>query len=217
MSARVLRTVLAGSVGLTLVAAGGAVAAPKPSCNLITDEANDTFLIRLQDGLGAYGPQEDALDILSGDLASNGKTITGVLRVKKLATSAATSPVGLSFRLQFALPGQTEENLFMTANRVGGTESFAVGVRNATLNTSTRLGDATGVFDVAKSEIRISAPIAAFKDVSGGIKPGTKLSLADLDQTSSRPSGAGPSVFADVAVSGKSYVAGSRSCVAVGK
>lgn len=217
MSARVLRLVLAGSLGLTLVAAGGALAAPKPSCNIITDETNDTFLLRTQDGLGAYGPQEDALDMVSGDLASNGKTITGVIRVSKLSTSAGTSPFGLSYRLQFSLPGQEDENLYMSANLVGGSESFAVGVRNTALNTSSKLADATGVFDVAKSEVRISAPIAAFKDVSGGLKPGTKLSLVDLDQTSSRPTGLGPSVFADVAVSEKSYVAGSPSCVAVGK
>lgn len=215
MTARVLHLALAGSVGLTVLA-GGAYAAPKPVCNLITDDKNDTFLLRSQDTAGAYGPQEDALDMVSGDLASNAKTITGVIRVVKLSTSAATSPVGLSFRLQFALPGQVDSNLYMAANRVGGTESFAVGVRDITTNTSTKLADATGVFDVDKSEIRISAPLAAFAD-AGGIKPGAKLSLADLDQTSSRPSGAGPSVFADVAVGAKTYVAGAPSCVVVGK
>ena len=211
------RVVLAGAVGLSLLAAGGALAAPKPVCNLIVDEKGDTFLLRTQDGAGAFGPREDALDIVGGDLASDGKVITGVLRVVKLAKSAPTSPSGVSFRLQFAMPNQEDSNLYMTANAVGGAESFAVGVRNVALNTSTKLADAKGVFDVAKSEVRISAPLSAFSSVSGGIKPGMKLTFADLDQTSSRPSGLGPSVFADVTQSPKTYTVGTPSCVAPGK
>jgi hypothetical protein len=216
MSARVFRTAVTASLFLSLAAAGGALAGPKKSCDLITDAENDTFLLRTQDSVGAYGPPEASLDIVGGDLASDDKTITGVLRVAKLATTAGTSPVGLSFRLQFALPGQTETNLYMTANIVAGSESFAVGVRDILTNTSTKLADATGTFDVEKSEVRISAPLAAFKE-AGGIEPGAKLTLADLDQTSSRPSGAGPSVFADVAISDKTYTAGNPSCVEVGK
>lgn len=216
MSARMTRIALTGSLVLSLAAAGGALAAPDPVCNLITDEEGDTFLLRTQDTVGLYGPDESSLDITGGDLASDAKTITGVIRVAELSTTAGTSPVGLSFRLQFALPGQTESNLYMTANVVGGTESFAVGVRDIATNTSTKLADATGVFDLDNSEVRISAPLDAFKD-AGGIKSGARLTLADLDQTSSRPSGAGPSVFADVAISDKTYIAGTPSCVAVGK
>lgn len=216
MRARLLRTaVTAGVLGL-VASAGIAGAAPKPVCNLLEDAKGDTFLLRTQDTAGVFGPQENSLDIVSGDLGSDGKTLTGVLRVEKLATTAATSPVGLSFRLQFSLPGAEDSNLYMTANLVAGAQSFAVGVRDALTNTSTKLADAKGVFDLDKSEVRISAPLSVFKPAAD-IKKGTKLTFAGWDQTSSRPSGAGPSVFADVARSEKTYVVGDATCVPVGK
>lgn len=216
MRAPLLRTAAtAAALGL-LATAGVAGAAPKPVCNLIEDDKGDTFALRSQDSAGVFGPQEDALDMVSGDLASDSKTLTGVIRVAKLSKSAATSPVGLSFRLQFSLPTQTDANLYMTANVIGGAETFAIGVRDDLTNTSTKLADVKGIFDVAKSEVRIFAPIAAFKPAAD-IKPGSKLTFAGWDQTSSRPSGAGPSVFADVALSEKSYVVGAKSCVTPGK
>ena len=51
---------------------------PKPSCLTISDPKGDTFAIRAQDGQGANGPQEDALDIVSGDLASDGNQLNRI-------------------------------------------------------------------------------------------------------------------------------------------
>lgn len=227
MSSRALRLTVAGSLVLTSLAAGGAVAAPakpKPVCNLITDEKNDTFALRSQDAQGAYGPQEDALDIVSGDLASDGKVLTAVLRVKKMALSSGTAPNGLSFRVQFTHGGLDEDtNLFLSGRASGTAQVFTAGSRAITANLSTKLADVKGVFDVTKSEVRISAPLEVFKSLGGGIKKGTKLQLADLDQTASRfitvnpATGADTATFADVGNSASSYTVGAPSCVVPGK
>ncbi len=229
MSAHPLRLALAASLVLSSVAAGGALAAPakgkaKPTCNLISDEKNDTFALRSQDSQRAYGPQEDALDIVSGDLASDGKVLTAVLRVKKLALATGSAPNGLSFRVQFLHAGLPEDtNLFLSGRASGGRTVFLAGSRAMTANVSTKLADVTGVFDVAKNEVRISAPLSAFEKVGGAIKRGTKLQLGELDQTSSRfvtvnpVTGADTATFADVTTSVSSYTVGASSCVVPGK
>jgi hypothetical protein len=218
------RIALVGAAAVSLLAAGSALAAPKASCNLIEDEKGDTFAIRTQDSFGAYGPQENALDIVSGDLASDGTVLTAVLRVEKLALSTATAPNGISFRVQFAHDGLDEDTvLYVDARASGGSTVFTAGSRNATTNVSTKLADATGVFDEGKNEVRIHAPLKVFAGLGGGITTSTRLTLADLDQTSSRfvgtnpVTGAGTAVFADVTRSDKTYKVGSPSCVVPGK
>src|SRR5262245_27463636 len=65
---------------------------PKPVCNLVTDPAGDASLLA-----GASGQGYDAsLDIISADVASDGKTITAVVRVKTLAKPAndTAAPLG---------------------------------------------------------------------------------------------------------------------------
>lgn len=229
MSARALRLAVAGAFALSSIAAGGALAAPakskpKPVCNLISDAKDDTFAVRSQDSQGAYGPQEDALDLVSGDLASDGKVLTAVLRVKKMALTAGTSPNGLSFRVQFTHGGLDEDtNLFLSGRAGSGAQVFTAGSRAITANVSSKIADVKGVFDVAKSEVRITAPLDVFKGLGGGIKTGTKLQLGELDQTASRfvavnpATGADTAVFADVTTSVSSYTVGAPSCVVPGK
>src|SRR5687768_14584060 len=108
MRARLLHpAVAAGVLGLmaaTVGVAGAAPAKPKPVCNLVQDAKDDTFAARYQETAGAYGPQESSLDIVSADLASDAKTLTGVLRVQSLAAAPATSPGGASYDINFTTP-----------------------------------------------------------------------------------------------------------------
>ena len=216
MSTRALRLVVSGSLGVALVAAGGAVAAPaKVACNLVTDAKDDTFLLRSQDGAGTYGPQENAADIVSADVASDAKTITGVVRVKSLAAAAATSPGGLSYDINLT-SSATDLPLYVRAVVPNaGTPTAEAGSRQSVVVTSVSspLGSGTVVVDKAKNEVRFSFPIAHFASV-GGLKPGTKLNFGDV--TTGRAAGS-RAVFADVASDGKSYVAGAKSCVVPGK
>jgi hypothetical protein len=219
----VLRPTLAVALCASVVAGGAAVAAPKvaPVCNLVQDAKDDTFALRYQEtihdlgGPGLYGPAEPALDIVSADVAADAKTITAVIRLNKLAKSAASAPGGLSYRVQFSAPGESDENMYLSAATTGTTDTFVAGTRAITANLSTKLADATGVFDLAKNEIRISAPLATF--AAQGVKAGVPLSFSGLDQTSARLTPTGTSSFADVARSEKTYKVGAPSCVVPGK
>jgi hypothetical protein len=220
---RVLRSLTAVALGASVILAGAAVAAPKaqPVCNLVEDAKDDTFALRYQEtihdlgGPGLYGPAEPALDIVSADVATDAKTITAVLRLNKLAKTASSAPGGLSYRVQFSAPGESDENMYLSASTTGTADTFAAGTRAITANLSTKLTDATGIFDVTKNEIRISVPLATF--AAQGVKAGVPLSFAGLDQTSARLTPTGTSSFADVALSDKTYKVGAPSCVAVGK
>jgi hypothetical protein len=216
MSARALRLVVSGSLGVALVAAGGAVAAPaKVACNLVTDAKDDTFLLRSQDGAGAFGPQEDAADIVSADVASDAKNITGVIRVKSLAAAPSTAPGGLSYDINLT-SSATDLPLYIRAIvPSSGAPTAEAGSRESVVVTSISvpLGSGTVVVDKAKNEVRFSFPVALFDSV-GGLKPGTKLNFGDV--TTGRAAGS-RAVFADVAVEGKTYAAGTKSCVVPGK
>ncbi|MCU1590746.1 MAG: hypothetical protein JWP11_2002 [Frankiales bacterium] len=226
MSVSLLRPAVAVLLCASAVAGGAATAAPKkpaapPVCNLVEDAKADTFLLRYQDtahdlsGQSAYGPAEPALDIVSADVAADAKTITAVIRVDKLAKSASSAPGGLAFRVQFASASESDENMYLSATTDGTKDTFVAGTRAITANLSTKLADATGVFDLAKNEIRISAPLATF--AAQGVKAGAPVSFSGLDQTSARLTPTGSSSFADVATSAKGYTVGAPSCVVPGK
>lgn len=213
-------TVCAG-VALGGVATAGPKKKPAPVCNLVTDNKDDTFLLRYQqtgNDLGApvpYGPHESALDITSVDVSSDAKTLTAVVRVQKLSKAASTAPGGLSFRVQFATPTQKDENIYLSGYTNGSTDTFEAGTRAITANVQTKLADATGVFDLQKNEVRISAPLATW--AKQGATPGVVVSFEGLDQTASRGVAAGRAAFADVALSDKTYTLGAPSCVVPGK
>ena len=216
MRIRLLRPALGAGLISVVAVAGLAGAAPaKVACNLIQDEKDDTFLLRSQDAAGAYGPQEDAADIVSADVASNAKTITGVIRVKSLAKAASTSPGGLSYDINLT-SSATESPLYLRAvvpNSGDGTAEAGSRESVVVTSVSAPLGAGTVVVDKAKNEVRFSFPVALFDSV-GGLKVGTKLNFGDV--TTGRAAGS-RAVFADVATDGKTYVAGSKSCVAPGK
>jgi hypothetical protein len=221
-------TVVVASVAALAVAVP-ASAKPKVACNLAVDATKDTFLIRAQETPAVFGPQEDGFDLTSVDIASNAKTITGVLRVVKLSKAIQSAPEGIDFRVNFTLPNQdgAADNFFLNArlDADGTTHFFAAHITRLAPNASTtiKLADGTGVFDTKKNEVRISAPLSSIKNGGLALRNGMKIFLSGLDQSASRvvvvnPStGIATATFADVAQSDKTYVAGSRSCVTPGK
>lgn len=211
-----LRPVLALAVCASVVAGGAAVAAPKkpavkPACNLVVDVKGDGTGFVFTDA--SYLPNDANLDLISGDIASNAKTVTAVIRTDALTLSDSSSPTGRAYYANFTVG---EVALHLSAALDGsGEATYSAGF------TETRrksLGEATGVIDVAKKEIRISAPLSIFAE-KAAIKPGTKIT--DLNLLAQRYVGnrsvGGVTPSADAAEGGKTYVAGAPSCVAVGK
>lgn len=202
---------------------------PKPACQIITDAKGDTFATRAQDGQGVFGPQENALDIVSADLASDGKVLTAVIRLASVSRAIVTSPQGFTTGIDFRIGAGTDV-VRLAAVLVQGGDRFEVSTRpvDAVPNTpSTFVGEVTGTVDTAKGEVRIHAP-AAILAPFGGLKVGTKLLPNDAESATasrgvpaiSRTPGApmttrGP--FADIAAGGKTIAIGAPSCVVPGK
>lgn len=204
MSARALRLVLAGSLALGLVAAGGANAAPKAVCDLVKDEKGDAEILSSQ----------PALDVVTGDIASNAKTITAVMRLDgKPSGGNPQAAGGTRYYFSFNVPGADSPQYLSALVPFVGEPTFRTGqiVSDGTRRTFTN--DAEPVTGSIKDKVlTIHAPVSAFAE-RAKIKPGTKLS------------GLTAETFALVGVflisvddaGGKTYVAGTRSCVTPGK
>ncbi|MDX6197655.1 MAG: hypothetical protein QOJ79_806 [Actinomycetota bacterium] len=231
MSAR-LRPALVTGLVLTVALTGIASAATKkaavtPVCNLLTDAAGDGNGIDPGSPVPAQsgGPSNDAVDILSADVASDAKNITGVLRVKKLAATSSSAPTGMTWSVAFTVDTTT----FSLAAHSDPTGAITYDAAHSAPGVNSLYGPGvTGVFDTAKSELRISAPRELFAKESD-LKPGTKLTglsanagpeVAIPDKAGAFGGGAileGALYYADTASGGKDYLAGTPSCVAVGK
>lgn len=215
---RVTRPVVCLAVAASLVGAGVANAAvkrpkPKPVCNLIADDKADASF------LGA-APNDPNLDIVSGDIASNAKTITAVLRLASFAETDPQAPLGRGYYLEFNAPG-LDTPIYFNFQITPDLKRFAWGTQEvlATGNGSyVKKGDATGVLDAAKGEIRISVPVADVNAV-GKVKPGAKLTNLAASSTmvlgTSVTGGLVSTV--DDAAGTKPYIAGAPSCVTPGK
>ncbi len=206
---------LAGVTGLS-----SASAAPKPVCKLVTDPAGDTVVYPVA------GQTSDAMDIVSMDVATSKRIVTAVVRVKKLAMTDVHAPTGMSWSANFVASGIT---LSLSAHTgPAGTPLFYASYDDPTVGGSIYAAPVEGVFDLAKNEIRMSASVSTFAG-EAAITPG-KTKLTDLSATTGAevliplPVGSfGNTLFsttvgtADTASGGKDYLAGTASCVAVGK
>lgn len=211
MHARLLRPALTAGLLGVLATAGLAGAAPAPVCKLVNDVKGDGtgFVFTDTD----YLPNDPNLDLISGDIATSGKLITAVIRTDELALSDPNSPTGRAYYANFMVGGA---QLFLSAALDGaGAASFSGGF---TETRRTSLGEATGVVDPAKKEVRITAPVSLFAE-KAAIKDGVKI--LDLNLLAQRYVGqrgvGGLTPSADEALGGKTYTAGAKSCVVVGK
>jgi hypothetical protein len=195
-------TALAAAV--TLAPEAGAAPPAKRVCNLQTDD--------------------------KGDIASSRDTITAVIRPAALAATDPVAPFGRNYVLVFSSPGSLGE-LFLGVRTfpTGPVFSFGyIGTKPDGTAGSVRLGDATGVVDVTRREVRISAPIRGFAPAKADLRVGRAViglttfisrsatPLANQDAPTGQRLPTGTVVPVDDAFGG-SYVLGTPSCVPVGK
>lgn len=205
-----VRPVLAVAVCAALAAGTGiAAAAPAAACNLLKDAKGDgTALLVLPSG----GPSDGAWDILSADLASTKKGLTTVVRVDKLAQTAATSPTGVHWRVDFKV-GDVELYTSVVADAVDGL-SGNFGYIDPDTGVGSSLGGAAPVLDMAKNEVRITVPDKAFGARATLKKAGTQLT--GLAATAGRFYNFGAVTLSegtDSAATEASYTTGTPSCV----
>lgn len=209
-------------------AATPATAAPKKKpvpkvCNIIADDPGDAFLGASQ------VPSDDSVDIVGGDFASNGKKLTGIIRLKALAQQNPRSPMGQVYFVIFKVKG-IEDTLTLSAGLYPTGNQFQYGYQAPdpnipVLNVSYTLGNAVGVIN--GNEIRITADIANFPQ-KAFLKNGNSVTTLTAEaryvygQRVVPSQNVGPvrvplgglTARLDDAT-GKAYVLGAPSCVAV--
>jgi hypothetical protein len=221
MSVSLLRPAVGVLLFASVVAGGAATAAPKPapkpaaqpSCNLMLDDKGDAKF-------AGNGPNDPNLDITSADVASDAKTVTTVLRLASFATTDPQSPLGRGYYVLFNAPG-SDFPVYFNMQITPDLTRFAWGdlEKLATGNGSyVKKGDATGVIDTAKGEIRISVPVSEVKAVAN-VAPGSKLTSINAAATAVLGTSKTPGLVStvDSATSNSAYIAGSPSCVVPGK
>lgn len=206
---------------VTTLAAGGAAAATKPKvkpvCNLIKDAAGDA-------SLQAPLPNDDGMDIVGADLASNTKLVTAVLRMKSVGNGSLSSVTGRRLTLEWTVPsGDYPLYLSMSTSQLGTYFDYGYLDTSATPPNIESQGAAQGTIIAAKNEIHITAPLSAFKPF-GKVSPGSKFteitaSGAQVFGVPQNDSGVYTYVSGslDDATAAKAYVAGTPSCVVPGK
>ena len=214
---------------LTAAVAVPADAAPKKKkpapkvCKLIVDDEGDAHLASPE------VPTDESVDIVEGDFASNGKKITGIIRLKSLVEENPRSPMGQVYFLLFKLKG-TDDTLTLSAGLYPTGNQFQYGYQApdpnvSALNVSYTLGDAVGT--ITGNEIRITADIANFPQ-KAFLKNGNSVTTLTAEaryvygQRLVPSQNVGPArvplggltLRVDDAA-GKPYVLGAPSCVAV--
>jgi hypothetical protein len=171
------------------------------------------------------GPSNDALDIVSADVAADPNTITGVIRVKKLAATSAEAPTGMSWSVNFTIAG-TPFSLSAYADPTGAV-SYNGSYVDPKLGGQLYPGNLAGIFDTTKNEIHISIPTSTMA------KQATVVNGTDISQINATtgpeilvpdPTGKlGGTILTDVpntvdqTANGKDYKVGTLSCVTPGK
>jgi hypothetical protein len=210
---KLARPALCLALAASLLGAGVANAVtkpkPKPVCNLIKDDSGDA-------SLQPPVPSDDSLDIVGGDLASDAKNVTAVIRIKDLSATSVASLSGRNYYFLFSVP--TSENpiyFSYESDATGNAAAFGTLVPNATtgVGTYTSAGTATATLVPEKNEIHLTVPVSTL-GVVGKVKPGTKVTGMSISTTQVL----GVLVAEiDTADAAKSYVAGALSCVKPGK
>lgn len=220
---RLVRPAVCLGLAGSLLGAGLADAAlkkPLPVCNLIVDAAGD-------DGGGnpAFA-HTDSLDILGGDLASDGKVVTVVLRLAKAVASDSSTPTGRSYYVDFAVPGG-KNKLSLGVTTTPTTTSFSPSYVDGTIHRGIASTTTVGAFDTAKKELRITTAASDWA-AYGDIKSGTVFSELQAlsyyfvggyvpSTPATGTAGGGSLQPGDTADSVKTYKAGAKSCVVPGK
>ena len=185
---------LAALAAVLVLATGGAATAarakPRPLCNLVTDPAGDTKT------------GNESLDVVSGDIATDGKTLTVAIRVKKLTAEDLTSPTGRFYELSFQYDGAGQQ-INAVIDHLG--QKWAN-------------GKGTGKFDVARNEVRIHIPVDSLIG-RPALRPGALLTNLLVRTDIGNPVVPIPTTamaLGDSAKGTKSYPINALSCVRPG-
>lgn len=222
-SRRVARLALVGL--LVVTSAPHANAARR--CELLKDQKGDAGLNGGEGGIGPIvpGTEDESLDIVSADIATDARRLTVVIRVARLSPPSALQLYRERWSFHFATP---ETAFFLSADRTDAASSFTLNHYTTEYSGDTSrsylfeyVGEVTGVVDLAASEIRMTAPLSMFKPydaITTGVTLHKLLVITWLKHEPVEETGSFSSEADETGGGGRAtYRAGDRNCVAVGR
>ncbi|HVE63744.1 MAG TPA: hypothetical protein VNB94_08095 [Mycobacteriales bacterium] len=197
---KIRAAVLTGTIVLATLATSSHAEAP---CNIIKDDKGDAEVLTSSD---------DAMDIVSADLAANGKEVAAVIRVVKLKKTTDQSPFGIALTMLWTAPGFDKPLFMRGTTTVGGADTLKYGYQDG--NRLISLGDAIGTFDLDKSELRISTFTKNFA-AQAKLASADKLTAVTAEGAAiyGSPAAATLSLAADSAAAKAPVVVGTESCI----
>jgi hypothetical protein len=162
-----VHTRTAAALGVLLLAlvvpAGAAQAGPaKKACRVIPDDRGDEQ-VGAAALLGLAVPGTPADDLLSADVASDGRTLTAVMRMADLPAMDPAAPLGRRYTVLFHV-GFGEVEWFVTARTTPSGAVFTYGRSEepyGLVPQALDLGLGRGVVDTARREVRVHVPGSA--------------------------------------------------------
>jgi len=205
----------AGVVAVLLLApvAPEALAA-KPVCRIVQDARGDAEYPT--NGV----PGDDGDDLLSADLASDGKVLTAVWRLAALRVLNPAAPAGQNFVVDFKVTGSPGHYYVGASTHPAGADFVYGVVESGNLGGQLHeLGQAKGQLDPGRNEVRLSVPTKAFAQVRANISRGRRIFGIDVSSNRAltpRPL-TSPAVGAVQltfdSADGRTYLVGTPSCV----
>lgn len=165
---RTCRTAIASALVLALASPAGAA----PACRLVTDRGGDQITAKTD-------PRYGEVDVLSADVATDSKSLTAVVRLASLGAVRRDDPrSGRMYEFDFTV---NETTFMMLGSLMYGGEDWGVWTRPTKRYPEAKggggfyfVGEATGVVDPARGEVRITAPLSVFSRLAP-IRHGTRL------------------------------------------
>lgn len=217
---RTPRLAASAAVVAVLALAPAATGAGKV-CHLVTDRKGDQQ--HVTDSVpGRPVPVSSDLDIVGGDIATNKRYVTAVVRLATLRENDTEAPAGRAYELQFNVGART-----FALSATYGRDGYGGSAQDVTDGAG--IGDAGVIIDHAAREVRITAPASYFGIKNGVTITRIKARSASRYGTNSRRStpsvngygmyvgGAGMESHTDDGFAASRYVAGTPSCVSVAR
>jgi len=183
----------------------------KRACHLVTDATDDAKT--------PANANDPSLDITSADIATNKKSMTAVIRVAKLTSSAdSQAPLGRSWQIKMAVPGANAGQLILAVtdgpfgprdgDGLGGTVKLDPATNSISVTESLKVLATAFHAHIAFGKTRLTQ---FFAQSAAAVQEPAVEHLSTLDY----PAGAKDNA-PSFAVSPATYVAGAPSCVKVG-